>query len=225
MITKILLVGSEGKMGQTIKDLISKSKNLKLVASWDKNKKPSAQDIKNADVVIDFSNASNTKAVAQFCAKTKLPLVSGVTGLSKGQMQEIKKASKKTSVVWAPNFGFGIKALRKASQKILETFPTTEVVVEEAHHRHKKDAPSGTAKLIYEEIKTLVDKKTKVPPPISIRGGEVFGIHRVWFFSAGEWLCLEHQATDRKVFARGALKAAQWVSKKKKGLFNFDQVK
>lgn len=225
MKLKIGLFGSKGKMGQAVSALANSERGIEIVARWDRVSDVTAASLKKVDVVVDFSGPAALVKLLPICGKLKIGLVTGTTGLSKNQEKLLKKAALKTPVIWAPNFGLGIRSLRESLGPLLKNFSPSEVIIEDIHHRYKKDAPSGTAKLLAETISKLKPRSTKLSPTVSIRGGEVFGVHRVYLLSDGEWILLEHQATDRKVFARGALLAAQWIKGRRPGLYTFDQVR
>ena len=165
-------------------------------------------DPSSVDVVVDFSLPELTDDVVAWCEKNKKPLVSGVTGISAAQKSKITSLAKSTAALWAPNMSLGIAVLSRMLIELrhLEGF---DFQIEEAHHKHKKDKPSGTALFLQEKLEKAVG--ADVPPPVAIRGGGIFGIHKVWAMGEEESITLEHTANNRRVFARGALKAATWL--------------
>jgi len=182
---------------------------------------PTELDSANPEVVIDFSLPEMTAAVASWCADRKIPLVSGVTGISKDEKDSIAKAAKSIPVLWAPNMSLGVavmvRMLREFSK--LEGF---QFQIEELHHIRKKDKPSGTALFLQDALTKAVGPD--VPAPLAIRGGGIFGIHRAWAMGEEEMITVEHNAMNRRVFARGALRAAKWLLGQKAGLYVMDDV-
>jgi 4-hydroxy-tetrahydrodipicolinate reductase len=148
--------------------------------------------------------------------------VSGTTGISEKDSQALKKAGEKTAVLWASNMSIGVAVVKSLLKGLGALGDEFDFQIEEFHHKHKKDAPSGTAKTLQEELKKSVNKN--LPSVISVRGGGIFGIHAIWAISDEEIIKIEHTALNRAVFAKGAVKAAKFISQHKKGFFNFDQV-
>jgi 4-hydroxy-tetrahydrodipicolinate reductase len=221
------IVGASGRMGQEIAALASefsfravgvarsKVEGLKTVATLKELKRDEAK------VIVDFSLPDLTGDVAAWCSLNKVPLVSGVTGLNQEQIAKIKDAARSVAVLWAPNMSIGVAVLARMLKK-LEPLDDFEFQIEELHHKRKKDRPSGTAIYLQERLKDAVG--VEVPEPLSIRGGGIFGTHRVWAMGEDEVITLEHTALNRRVFARGALKAAQWVLNQGPGLYRMDDV-
>jgi len=221
-MTKILIFGASGRMGQEIADIIlNEQKNFKLAYRVDKKKSGDIVTLdsvsaKNVDVVIDFSHADAVENIIKFCINEKLPLVSGTTGINKETKAKLQKASTAIPVMWSPNMSLGIAVLNKAIQS-LAALDEFDFQIEEIHHSKKKDAPSGTALLLQETLEKTVRRKPQ--GPLSIRGGGVFGIHRIFAMGEEETLMFEHVALNRRVFARGAVKAAEKLASKKPGLY------
>lgn len=217
----ILVFGAQGRMGQEIVEVIGTQKNLKLAFQVDKKKTKEictldAVAAEKIDVVIDFSHAEAIDEVIQFCVKKKLPLVSGTTGISKETKNKLQKASATIPILWSPNMSLGVAVLNKAIEA-LAALDGFDFQIEEVHHNKKKDAPSGTAILLQETLEKTVSPKP--PAPISIRGGGVFGIHRIFAFGEEETITFEHVALNRRVFARGAVRAAEKLAGKKPGFY------
>jgi 4-hydroxy-tetrahydrodipicolinate reductase len=173
------------------------------------------------DAVIDFSLPEATDDVISWCVSMKKPLVSGVTGISEAHRAAFTRAGEKISVLWAPNMSLGVAVLARVLAGLgkLEGF---EFQIEELHHSQKKDKPSGTALFLQERLEAAVGREC--PDPLAIRGGGIFGIHRIWAMGAEETLTFEHTAMNRRVFARGALKAARWLINQPKGLYSLDDM-
>ena len=228
---RVALIGAAGRMGQAIIAL-AKSEGVEVVARIDLGDQLA---FAGADVAIDFSHAGAAASICAVAIKSKTPLVIGTTGHSAKQRDDIVAASKQIPVVLASNFSVGVNALFALTEnaaKILGDDFDLEIV--EAHHRMKKDAPSGTAKTLAEILQLarqtrilrhgregIVGERGKSEIGIhSVRGGDVVGDHTVIFAGQGERLELTHRASSRETFARGAIRAARWVIGKSPGLYD-----
>jgi 4-hydroxy-tetrahydrodipicolinate reductase len=182
-------------------------------------------DPSKTDVVIDFSLPELTDEVIGWCEKNSKPLVCGVTGLVERAHLHFLEASKRIPILWAPNMSLGVAVVARMLSNFsqLEDF---EFQIEELHHKRKKDRPSGTALFLQERLQESLKKAVErpLPDPLSIRGGGIFGIHRVWAMGEEEMITIEHTAMNRRVFARGALRAAQWIQGKAPGLYRMDDM-
>jgi 4-hydroxy-tetrahydrodipicolinate reductase len=227
---RVALIGMSGRMGHEICLLaeqlditvaagvstkIQTAKGIRVVDSVEKLEPSSF------DAVIDFSLPDATDRVLAWCVKNKKALVSGVTGISAQQKQAFAKAGEIIPVLWSPNMSLGVAVMARMLTK-LSSLDGFDFQIEELHHTRKKDKPSGTALMLQERLKDAV--KSQVPDPIAIRGGGIFGIHRVWAMGEEETITLEHTAMSRKVFARGALKASAWLIGKPARLYTIDDV-
>lgn len=225
-MTKIFLIGATGRMGQALQDVIQDNKKLKIVGGLGKGAKDSLfvstlpQKGVAVDVAIDFSSVEIFSENLQWCIKHKIPLVSGVTGISESQKKQLQAAAKKIPLLWAPNMSVGVAMVKKLLQEI--SIPDTfDVHLLEYHHRYKKDAPSGTAK----DLEEVLKKRTKNYTGTSaIRGGGIFGVHRIDLMADSEVITIQHQALDRHVFAKGAVTAAQWLAEQKPGAYSMQDV-
>lgn len=198
--------------------------------------------IENATVVIDFSTPKACLQAAAIAAKTRTPFVSGTTGLSAEQADELKGYSSDTAILWASNFSVGVNTLERlvelASRAVGDDF---DIEIMEAHHRHKVDAPSGTARFLGEAAargrgQTLDENARytrhgqigpRLPGEIgfqTLRGGDIVGEHTVYLCADGERVELTHRATDRGIFARGALRAARWITGQSAGWYAMHDV-
>ncbi|HWC61779.1 MAG TPA: 4-hydroxy-tetrahydrodipicolinate reductase [Verrucomicrobiae bacterium] len=240
-MTKIIITGSKGRMGQALVNCASKIPELQIAAQVDKNDNLAAV-IEKCDVVIDFSFHNATLEVAELCAAHKKALVIGTTGHSDAEQSKIKEFKSKIPMVWSSNYSTGVNTLFWLTRKAAEILgPAFDLEVVEMHHRLKKDAPSGTAKSLAEilaEVRKqqleevarhgrvgIVGERTSSEIGIhSIRGGDVVGDHTVMFANTGERLELTHKASSRDTFANGALRAALWVVKQKPGLYDMQDV-
>jgi 4-hydroxy-tetrahydrodipicolinate reductase len=220
---RVLLVGARGRMGQTIVDLAKRDPNVEIVAQCDLGDaiEPAMKD---SDVAIDFSNADAANEICRAASQHRQPLVIGTTGHSAEQRGAIEKCAESLPVVLASNFSVGVNTLFWLTRKTAEMLgPEFDLEIVETHHVKKKDAPSGTAKTLAEILKS-VRKIDKEIPTQSIREGEVVGEHTVIFAEPSERLELTHRAGSREIFAKGALRAAQWVVGKPAGLYSMQDV-
>jgi 4-hydroxy-tetrahydrodipicolinate reductase len=204
-------------MGQTIVDLARNDPKIDIVAQCDLGDaiEPAMKD---CDVAIDFSNSSAIAEICQAALQHRKPLVVGTTGHSAEQREVIEKTAKALPIVFASNFSVGVNALFALSRRAAEILGSEFAPqIVETHHKMKKDAPSGTAKTLGEILKETLE--TDVPIE-SIREGDVVGEHTVTFVGPGERLELTHRAGSREIFARGALRAAEWVVGKPARLYS-----
>ena len=253
---KLAVVGSAGRMGQQIIKEIQKFKSINLIAAIEKKNSPSINKnikkikitsdkeiaFREADTIIDFSLPESTLETVKYAAKLKRKIVIGTTGLNVNQIAKIKVASKKTAIVFAPNMSVGVNLLinlvNKASNILFDKDTSVEVL--DIHHKHKKDAPSGTALALGYAIAkgknfNIKNKSTMKPNKIRKkqldkinfyckRQGNIVGDHSVIFTNKGEEIELKHKGFSRSIYALGAIKAAIWLSRQKKGFFNMSDV-
>jgi len=213
----ICIAGESGRMGQELVALIEQEKALAKTKPFDRKKKA----LPACDVVIDFSLPEGLSSLLEACIKNKTPLVTGVTGLTESQKKQLQKAAKQIPVLWSSNMSMGIATLKKMLHG-LKPLSDCDFQIEETHHIRKKDLPSGTALTLQESLQKAVGKK--LPDPVSIRGGGVFGIHTIHVMGEEETLTLTHSALNRTVFARGALAAARWLAKRKHGFYSLEDI-
>ncbi|MEZ0392665.1 MAG: 4-hydroxy-tetrahydrodipicolinate reductase [Pseudobdellovibrionaceae bacterium] len=228
---RVAVFGASGRMGQEIAHLVSESSTMVPALGISKDgkaphflkagKKLDAKDFKEIDVLIDFSSAEIFQSAVAFAIENKIPLISGTTGISEKDFKVLKKAQESIPVLWAPNMSLGVATLVKALEA-LTAISNYDFQIEETHHRHKKDKPSGTALLLQQKLESVVGRK--LPDPLALRGGGVFGVHQVQIMGESETLTFEHRALNRRLFAEGALIAAQWLVKQKKGLYTLQDV-
>jgi 4-hydroxy-tetrahydrodipicolinate reductase len=219
---RVLVVGAKGRMGRTIVDLAMAERNIEIVAQCDLGDAITPA-MKNADVTIDFSHANAVDEICAAAIESGQPLVIGTTGHSDAQRELIAKTARSVPVVFASNFSIGVNALFALTRKAGEILRDFDIAIVETHHKTKKDAPSGTAKTLAQIVNTT-RKVHKELPIESIREGEVVGEHTVIFTGPGERLELTHRAASREIFARGALRAAEWVVAKPPGLYSMQDV-
>jgi 4-hydroxy-tetrahydrodipicolinate reductase len=233
---KLAIAGFCGKMGQRIFTLAKSDKSLKVVIGLEKKGHceigevidgvrltDNLEEIKNCDCFIDFTVAQATLEILPYIVKYKKGAVIGTTGLDGKGLAKIKAAAKKIAIVFSPNMSIGVNLLFKLagiSAKVLKGY---KVYLEEAHHVHKKDSPSGTAKKITQIINQEgFDLKTEDIK--SIREGEIIGDHKIIFESEMDSIELFHHAKTRDIFANGVLLAAKWIMSKKTGLYSMEDV-
>ncbi|MDR1233195.1 MAG: 4-hydroxy-tetrahydrodipicolinate reductase [Puniceicoccales bacterium] len=219
---KIALSGSSGKMGQLITkvanelghEIVSKVNRSTMAYDFGRTK---------PDICIDFSAPIATIKLCAAAAACKIPVLIGTTGLADEDFHKIEDFSKVIPILTSPNFSVGIHVLRKLVREATKILPKNfDIEIVEKHHTQKKDAPSGTALSILSDIKNIrkdsietfgrCGKSEHVPGSIGVhalRGGDVVGEHDVYFFSQGERLEIAHRATNREIFARGALFVAE----------------
>lgn len=247
---RIIMHGCNGKMGQFISSLAAQEETVQIVAGVDitgvqKNDYPVFTNIVDcdveADVVIDFSNASAVDGLLDYCIAGKLPCVLCTTGLSEEQLARVEEAAKKTAILKSANMSVGInlllKLLAEISPKLSEAGYDIEIV--ERHHNQKLDAPSGTALALadavndscgqtYEYVFDRSSRRQKRPSKeigiSSVRGGTIVGDHDVIFAGADEVITLSHSAYSRGVFAKGALEAAKFLAGKPAGRYDMSDV-
>ena len=235
-MVKVAVSGALGKMGKRIINLIGQDADLRLVVALERkghsNIGTSAggvkvsdnpTDIKEADCLIEFSAPQATLEHLDFALRYKKPMIIGTTGLNDQQKNKIMNSSRHISIVFSPNMSIGVNLLfnlvKEAAEKLGGGY-TVDMV--EAHHLHKKDAPSGTAKRLAEIVKSA--SGTEVRDIKSIREDEIVGDHRVIFESEFDRIELLHSAKTRDIFARGALEAAKWIIDKPTGLYTMQDV-
>jgi 4-hydroxy-tetrahydrodipicolinate reductase len=181
--------------------------------------------IGRGDVVIDFTLPEATVANVQVAQELRKPMVIGTTGLSDAQLAILKSASRVIPLVISPNMSVGVNVLfelvQVAAQRLGDSYDA-EVV--ESHHRHKKDAPSGTAKRLAELLASSRKQPTGSVPVHAIRAGDIVGDHTVILAGSSERLELTHRAHSREVFAQGALRAAGFVATQQPGLYDMSHV-
>jgi 4-hydroxy-tetrahydrodipicolinate reductase len=238
---EVVVAGSGGKMGRTLVEAVGADPALALAASFDVGDDLAAA-IAKGEVLIDFTRPEGTLAHLAHCVRLGRPVVIGTTGFGAGDRAKIEAAAKKIPVVLSPNFAVGVNAVFKLAEVaagILGDGYDVEIV--EAHHRHKVDAPSGTALKLGEIIASASKQKlsavavhgrhgdTGARPGRqigfhAIRGGDIVGEHTVIFAGAGERVELTIRSQSRMTYALGALRAAKFLRGKRAGLYGMDDV-
>jgi 4-hydroxy-tetrahydrodipicolinate reductase len=198
--------------------------------------------INKADIWVDFTMPEAMLAHLQLAVAAKKAMVIGVTGLTDDQYQQLQQASKHIAIVWAPNMSVGINLMLHLVQTAAKVMgQTADIEIIEAHHRFKKDAPSGTAMAIGASIAKVLERNlaevavygregiTGERPAqtigfATVRGGDIVGDHTALFADLGERLEITHKASSRNTFAQGAIRAALWLQNKQPGLYSMQQV-
>jgi 4-hydroxy-tetrahydrodipicolinate reductase len=258
---KLLVVGSAGRMGKRIISLAAESGQFEIIGAVEKAGHPDtgkdagltagvgALGVKvdsvyagGADVVIDFSQPSGTEGSIGYCLENKACLVLGTTGLSEEQHGKIKGASAKIAIVYGTNMSLGMNVLFSLAGKAASMLGDEyDAEIVEQHHRFKKDAPSGSALTLAENIAKATGRKFPDCVELArsgkeslrkegaigihaVRAGDITGIHSVIFSTLGETVTVGHTAHSRDGFARGALRAAHWLVGRKAGLYSMSDV-
>jgi 4-hydroxy-tetrahydrodipicolinate reductase len=220
---RVLVIGSAGRMGQTILDVATRIPEIAIAGKLDQGDaiEPAMKD---CDVAIDFSHADAVEEICRAAREHGKALVIGTTAHTPAQRKIIETTAQNVPVVFASNFSVGVNTLfalaGKAAQLLGDEF---KIEIVETHHVKKKDAPSGTAKTLAEILKTARGSENEIPIE-SIREGEIVGDHTVMFVEPTEKLELTHRAGNREIFAKGALRAAQWVVGQPAGLYSMQDV-
>lgn len=235
----IFLHGARGRMGRAVTAAAAEL-GWRIGAAVDAGEDPAA-GLDACDVIVDFSAPAATGALLQLAVARRKPVAIGTTGHTADERARLRPLAAQVPCVWTGNFSVGVNLLFYLTQKAAAILPPGyDAEIVELHHRMKKDAPSGTAARLAEIIldqrrltaaalrhgrKGLVGERSAGEVGVhSLRGGDVVGEHTVLFAGDGERLELTHRATDRKILAHGALRAAQWVVTQPPGLYDMQDV-
>jgi len=232
---KLGIAGVCGKMGRRIFELACHDKDFEITLALEKKGTPqigkelgklkissSPDGLFLVDVFVDFTAPSATQDNLDYVARYKKALVLGTTGLNDMQLKKLEEVSHVVPVVFSPNMSIGVNVLFAILPEIAKRLgPDYSIEIVEAHHRTKKDAPSGTAKKFGQ---VLADTAGKEIPIHAIRLGDIVGDHTIIFCGNSERIEIKHQAHSRDLFALGALKAAKWVMSKPQGLYSMQDV-
>jgi 4-hydroxy-tetrahydrodipicolinate reductase len=235
-MVKIGISGIGGRMGKRILNLAKRDLDFQVTLGLEKKDHPEVgkvsegvkitsdpEMIKECDCLLEFSTPQATLEHLSYLVKFGKCAVIGTTGFSAEQIEKIKEAAKTVSVVLSPNMSIGVNVLFRLVKESGEVLKNYRVYIEEAHHIHKKDAPSGTAKKIA-SILNEAGFNIKIGDIKAIREDEIIGDHKIVFESEVDKLELFHSAKTRDIFAKGALLAAKWIIDKKPGLYSMDDV-
>ena len=261
-MTRIAIAGAAGRMGRNLVVACSETDELELTHALEREQSPSIGsdtgllaglapnnvlirdqlDAAAFDILIDFTHPSATTKHVDFCVQHGKKMVIGTTGCDAGLEQKMQQAGQSIALVYAPNMSVGVNLcleLLKTAAAVLGDSVDIEVI--EAHHRHKVDAPSGTAlkmgQVIAETLGRNLDecavygregqtgaRDRKTIGFESIRAGDIVGDHTVMFADEGERIEITHRASSRMTFARGALRACRWIEQQTQGVFSMQDI-
>ncbi len=245
---RIGLHGASGRMGRAVRQLLDADDRLVLATyAPDSNDKHAAffdalSRADEVDVVVDFSQPQAVVPLAETCAAAGVPLVSGTTGLNEEEMSRLQALAGQVAILWSPNMSRGVNLARRlVAQAARMLGEGWDVEVVEAHHRYKKDAPSGTALMLGQAVAEARGQAFADVARLSregrdcermlgeigfstIRGGDVVGEHQVLFLADGERVEITHRINQRSSFAAGALECALWLRNRPPGWYSFDQM-
>ena len=250
-MVKIGIHGASGKMGRMIIECLKNEPGAKLSAAYTIEPLDFAlpqgviltdkfdELFANCDVVIDFTIKDGAINLLNYARTDPKPLVIGTTGLGEHGANLLKLASAAMPILYATNMSLGVAVLNRLAALASKALRDFDAEIVEQHHRHKKDAPSGTALTLGERVAAarglnlkdvlvtgrdgMVGARSKDEIAIlAVRGGDVVGRHTVGFYNDGEFIELNHTATSRANFAKGAIKAAIWVAGRESGLYGID---
>ena len=232
---KLGITGACGKMGRRIFELAGLDRDFDVALVLEKKGTPligkdlgkikvssNLDGLFLIDVLVDFTLPEAADEHLNYAAKYKKALVLGTTGLTDAQVKKVEEVAKVVPVVFTPNMSIGVNVLFSVLPEIAKRLgPDYSVEIVEAHHKAKKDAPSGTAKKLVELISQATGRNI---PTHSLRLGDIIGDHTVIFCGNSERIEIKHQAHSRDLFVLGALKAAKWVAVKPAGLYSMQEV-
>jgi 4-hydroxy-tetrahydrodipicolinate reductase len=225
---QIAVAGANGRMGQLILNAIEADKDCIVAAKLLRTQSNGLAEL-NApiDVLIDFTTCAATLEHVAIARELGLKMVIGTTGFSPAEKAEIEDAANDIPIVFAPNMSIGINICFKVLELVSTALKKeTPVKISDIHHQHKKDSPSGTA-LKMAEIIQNAQKSISLQSPVEIfseRIGETVGDHSALFLMDGETIEIKHKATDRSLFAKGAVEAAKWIIHQEPGLYSMQDV-
>ena len=246
---RVGVFGAGGRVGKLIIEDLRHESDISLGAVYVRNELNFSIDpsvlvtndmnvlLKSSDVIIDFSLPEATQALLECAMNNPCPFVIGTTGLDTHQLNLLKNASESMPILYATNMSLGVALLNKLVYAASKTLKEFDIEIVEQHHRHKKDAPSGTALTLAHSAALARDldldkvrvsgrdgnigERTKDEIAVmALRGGDIVGRHTVGFYNEGEFVELHHTATSRNTFSKGSIRAAKWLSGKENGLYN-----
>jgi 4-hydroxy-tetrahydrodipicolinate reductase len=240
-MTRIAISGANGRMGQTLMEAGEMNPSISIGCVLDMGDNL-AEMLDDFDVLIDFTRPEATLEYLSICQNAGKGMVIGTTGFSDEGLLQIEKASNEIAIVFAPNMSVGVNLTLKLLDTAAKVFgEDADIEIVEAHHRHKVDAPSGTALKMGEVVANALGRdlnecavygREGIEEPrdrqtigfSTIRGGDVVGEHTVSFFMEGERVEITHKASSRMTFANGAVRAASWLNGKESKLYNMHDV-
>lgn len=252
---KVVVCGINGKMGTLIKVSVLSDERFELYGGVEKKSGGEidfrkdgttvapivsewTDEFQNADVIIDFSSPQGTRWAVEFASQYNIPIVIGTTALPENVLSAIEKSAEHVPVVQSPNMSVGVNLLFAVLPQIAQVLGKDyDIEIIEAHHRMKKDAPSGTAMKMVAELanarnldpdKIIIGRKGERSCGEigihAVRGGDIVGEHTVMFLGDGERIEISHRVSNRETFAKGALRAAEWVVNQPAGLYSMMDV-
>jgi len=245
------IVGSTGRVGGLLIDNLKDDKDAKVSVvhvfdNLDRELDSSvlitnsmSELLKNCDIVIDFSAPKATEELLEEALKNPKPLVIATTGFTAHQQNLLTEASKEMPILYSSNMSVGIALLKQLVEKVSATLEDFDIEIVEQHHKHKVDAPSGTALTLGEfaakgrglDLDAVrvsgrdgqIGARSKDEIAVmALRGGDIVGRHTVGFYNDGEFLELNHTATSRDTFSKGAIRASKWLISQDKGLYSIN---
>ena len=240
----VFISGATGKVGRILIEEILEDIDLKLAGgSASKESKDLGKDLgaligrsnininilegisneKDIDLIIDFSRPQNSIQVSRFARKENIPILIGTTGFKENELNEINEISKEIPLLIAPNTSMGVALFKKILDRSKEVLNvTSSIEIYEQHHKEKKDSPSGTAINLKDQLKDILpDKDIHIE---SSREGDSPGLHTIKLSFDDETLEISHKATDRSIFAKGAIIAGKWLKDKPPGLYTMQDI-
>jgi len=248
-MVRVGVFGANGRVGKLIIDDLKETQNISLTAVFVRNELNFSIDpsvmvstdlnsfLSSCEIVIDFSLPDACEALLEAAIKNPKPLVIGTTGLNTHQLNLLKQASEKMPILYATNMSLGVALLNKLVYQASAALEGFDIEIVEMHHKHKKDAPSGTALTLGESAAAgrgldldkvrvsgrdgnIGERKEDEIAVMALRGGDIVGRHTVGFYNDGEFIELNHTATSRNTFSKGAIRAASWLADKEAGLYS-----
>ncbi|MBA1438405.1 MAG: 4-hydroxy-tetrahydrodipicolinate reductase [Epsilonproteobacteria bacterium] len=248
-MVKVGVFGATGRVGKLLLEDLKSTPDMSLSSVYVRNELDFAIDpsvlvtsdiktfLNGCDIVIDFSLPQACEVLLEEAIKTPKPLVIGTTGLNTHQLNLLKQASEAMPVLYATNMSLGVALLNKLVYQAAKTLQGFDIEIVEMHHRHKKDAPSGTALTLSESAAAgrgvgidkvrvsgrdgnIGERSSDEIAVMALRGGDIVGRHTVGFYNDGEFIELNHTATSRNTFSKGALRAGAWLADKEAGLYS-----
>jgi len=246
---KVGVFGASGRVGKLLLENLKETTQMSLSSVYVRSSLDFAIDpsvlvtsdmksfLNASDVIIDFSLSDACEELLEAAIQTPKPLVIGTTGLNTHQLNLLKNASELMPVLYATNMSLGVALLNKLVAQASSALEGFDIEIVEMHHKHKKDAPSGTALTLAESAangRGLDLDKVRVSgrdgnigertedeiSVMALRGGDIVGRHTVGFYNDGEFIELNHTATSRSTFSKGALRAAQWLASQEIGFYS-----
>ncbi|MBR3636064.1 MAG: 4-hydroxy-tetrahydrodipicolinate reductase [Lachnospiraceae bacterium] len=249
-MTRVIMHGCNGRMGQMITNIVNSDPDVDIVAGVDvsdhiSNNYPVFKSISecdvDADVIIDFANAAAVDVLLEYAAGRQIPVVLCTTGLSEAQLEHMKKTSERVAILKSANMSLGINTIMKLLKEVTPLFAQAgfDIEIVEKHHNQKLDAPSGTALALadsingelnneYEYVYDRSARREKRPVKeigiSAVRGGSIVGDHDVIFAGLDEVVTISHTAYSRAVFAKGAIAAGEFLAGKPAGMYDMSDV-